>query len=55
MAIVAAIVSLAAALRLDAVAVGVEEGPQALALRELHCPYAQGFLFGLPEPALRAG
>ena len=53
-AIVAAIVSLAAALGLDVVAEGVEEVTQARVLRELRCPYAQGFLFGLPGPAMRA-
>jgi EAL domain-containing protein (putative c-di-GMP-specific phosphodiesterase class I) len=53
-AIVAAVVSLAAALGLDVVAEGVEEVPQARVLRELRCPYAQGFLFGLPGPAMSA-
>jgi diguanylate cyclase (GGDEF)-like protein len=47
-AIVAAIVSLGAALGLDVVAEGVEEVLQARTLRELRCPYAQGFLFGVP-------
>jgi diguanylate cyclase (GGDEF)-like protein/PAS domain S-box-containing protein len=52
MAIVAAIVSLAAALKLDAVAEGVEEVMQARTLRELRCPYGQGFLFGVPAPSM---
>jgi diguanylate cyclase (GGDEF)-like protein/PAS domain S-box-containing protein len=51
-AIVAAIVSLAAALGLDVVAEGVEEVLQARTLRSLRCPYAQGFLFGMPGPSL---
>jgi diguanylate cyclase (GGDEF)-like protein len=52
-AIVAAIVSLAAALGLDVVAEGVEEVVQARVLRELRCPFAQGFLFGVPAPGMR--
>ncbi|WP_051324335.1 putative bifunctional diguanylate cyclase/phosphodiesterase [Candidatus Solirubrobacter pratensis] len=51
-AIVAAIVSLAAALGLDAVAEGVEDVVQARVLRELGCPFAQGFLFGMPGPRM---
>jgi diguanylate cyclase (GGDEF)-like protein/PAS domain S-box-containing protein len=54
-AIVAAIVSLAAALGLDAVAEGVEEESQAALLRELGCPLAQGFLFGAPGPRIEPG
>jgi EAL domain-containing protein (putative c-di-GMP-specific phosphodiesterase class I) len=52
MAIVAAICSLTSALKLDAVAEGVEEVVQARALRELRCAYAQGFLFGEPGPSM---
>jgi EAL domain-containing protein (putative c-di-GMP-specific phosphodiesterase class I) len=52
-AIVAAIVSLAAALGLDVVAEGVEEVVQARTLRALRCPLAQGFLFGTPGPRMR--
>ena len=52
-AIVAAIVSLAAALGLDVVAEGVEEVLQARTLRALRCPYAQGFLFGAPGAEMR--
>lgn len=52
-AIVAAVVSLAAALKIDAVAEGVETERQAAALRELGCPLAQGFLFGTPDAAMR--
>jgi diguanylate cyclase (GGDEF)-like protein/PAS domain S-box-containing protein len=51
-AIVSAIVSLAAALDLEAVAEGVETAAQAEALRALGCPLAQGFLFGAPGPAV---
>ncbi len=52
-AIVAAIVSLAAALGLDVVAEGVEEVLQARTLRALRCPYAQGYLYGMPGPRIR--
>ena len=47
-AIVAAIVSLARALGIDAIAEGVENEDQAELLRELGCPLAQGYLFGAP-------
>ncbi len=47
-AIVAAIISLAAALGLEAVAEGVENEAQAALLRTLGCPLAQGYLFGAP-------
>jgi diguanylate cyclase (GGDEF)-like protein/PAS domain S-box-containing protein len=47
-AVVGALISLAAELGLDVVAEGVETEEQAAALRELHCPLAQGFLFGRP-------
>ena len=51
-AIVAAIVSLAAALGLEAVAEGVETPAQAETLRALGCPLAQGYLFGTPAPGI---
>ena len=44
----AAIVSLAGALGIDAIAEGVENEDQASHLLELGCPYAQGYLFGAP-------
>ena len=47
-AIVASVVSLAAALGLGVVAEGVESQSQAALLRDLGCPLAQGFLFGRP-------
>jgi diguanylate cyclase (GGDEF)-like protein/PAS domain S-box-containing protein len=47
-AIVASVISLAAALGLGVVAEGVENQSQAALLRELGCPLAQGFLFGAP-------
>ena len=54
-AIVAAIVSLARALGIDAVGEGVEDEAQAAALRELGCPLAQGYLFGAPGPRIVSG
>jgi EAL domain-containing protein (putative c-di-GMP-specific phosphodiesterase class I) len=54
-------VRLAAELGIWAVAEGVETERQAQVLREIGCPYAQGFLFSRPVPAdtvanlLRAG
>jgi diguanylate cyclase (GGDEF)-like protein/PAS domain S-box-containing protein len=53
MAIVASIVSLAAAVGVRAVAQGVETEEQAEALRRLGCPLAQGFLWSQPVPAAR--
>jgi EAL domain-containing protein (putative c-di-GMP-specific phosphodiesterase class I) len=47
-AIVASIISMAAALGLDVVAEGVENESQATLLAELACPLAQGFFFGPP-------
>jgi len=52
LAIVASIVSLAAAVGVQAVAEGVETEEQAEALRRLGCPLAQGFLW---SPAVPAG
>jgi diguanylate cyclase (GGDEF)-like protein/PAS domain S-box-containing protein len=51
-AIVAALVSLARALGIEAVGEGVEDETQAEALRELGCPLAQGYLFGAPGPRI---
>lgn len=51
-AIVAAIVSLASALDIAAVAEGVENEDQAAQLVALGCPYAQGYLFGVPGPRI---
>jgi EAL domain-containing protein (putative c-di-GMP-specific phosphodiesterase class I) len=54
-AIVTATVSLAHALGLTAVAEGVETPFQLAELRTLGCEYAQGYLFGAPQPAERLG
>ncbi len=51
-AIVAAIVSLAGALGIDAIAEGVEHEDQATLLAELGCRLAQGYLFGVPGPRI---
>ena len=51
-AIVAAIVSLAGALGIDAIAEGVEHEDQATLLAELGCRLAQGYLFGAPGPRI---
>ena len=47
-AIVASVVSMASALGLGVVAEGVENEAQAQLLRELGCPLAQGYHFGVP-------
>jgi EAL domain-containing protein (putative c-di-GMP-specific phosphodiesterase class I) len=47
-AIVSSVISMAAALGLGLVAEGVETERQAELLRDVGCPLAQGFLFGLP-------
>ena len=49
--LVHAILAMARALRLTATAEGVETPHQATLLREIHCPRAQGYLFGRPLPA----
>jgi EAL domain-containing protein (putative c-di-GMP-specific phosphodiesterase class I) len=47
-AIVASVVSMASALGLGVIAEGVESEAQAETLRELGCPFAQGYHFGPP-------
>jgi diguanylate cyclase (GGDEF)-like protein/PAS domain S-box-containing protein len=49
-AIVAAVLALAENLGLIVVAEGVETNDQLAVLRELHCPYFQGYLFSRPRP-----
>ncbi|MDT8437605.1 MAG: EAL domain-containing protein [Wenzhouxiangellaceae bacterium] len=49
-AIVAAVLSIAANLRLDAIAEGVETHEQVEFLKALDCPHAQGYRFGRPMP-----
>jgi diguanylate cyclase (GGDEF)-like protein/PAS domain S-box-containing protein len=49
-AIVAAVVTLAKNLGLSVVAEGVETHEQLTALRQLQCPYFQGYLFSHPRP-----
>jgi diguanylate cyclase (GGDEF)-like protein len=51
--LITSIVELARTLGLDVVAEGVETEEQRRALRELGCPWAQGYLFARPEPADR--
>jgi diguanylate cyclase len=46
-----AIVNLAQTLGMQAVAEGVEQTDQADVLRQLACPFAQGYLFAKPAPA----
>ncbi|TKJ22888.1 bifunctional diguanylate cyclase/phosphodiesterase [Blastococcus sp. CCUG 61487] len=53
--LITSIVELARTLGLDVVAEGVETEEQRLALAELQCASAQGYLFARPEPADRAG
>lgn len=50
-AIVQMILALAVSLDLDVIAEGVEEIGQLLALKEMGCRYAQGFVFARPAPA----
>lgn len=53
--LITSIVELARTLGLDVVAEGVENEEQRLALADLQCGSAQGYLFARPEPADRAG
>ena len=48
---VRAVVDLARTLGLTAIAEGVEDADQAVALEHLGCQLAQGFLFARPMPA----
>ncbi|MDQ3039787.1 MAG: EAL domain-containing protein, partial [Pseudomonadota bacterium] len=52
-AVIRAIVALAGSLGIEIIAEGVETMEQRERLRELGCTYAQGFLFGRPEPLER--
>ena len=51
--IVAAVVALAHAFGIPAIAEGVETDAQAAQLTDLGCDFAQGYLWGKPEPAER--
>jgi diguanylate cyclase (GGDEF)-like protein/PAS domain S-box-containing protein len=53
--IVTAVVGLAHSLGLAAVAEGLETPQQLAALRTIGCDFAQGFLFGRPQPARAIG
>jgi diguanylate cyclase (GGDEF)-like protein len=50
-AIISAILALARSLRLDVIAEGVETEAQREALLAMGCVYAQGYLFGRPQPS----
>ncbi|HTL92900.1 MAG TPA: bifunctional diguanylate cyclase/phosphodiesterase, partial [Steroidobacteraceae bacterium] len=51
LAIVSAIIAMARHLHIQVVAEGIEGWQQLEKLRQLGCPYAQGFLFARPAPA----
>jgi diguanylate cyclase (GGDEF)-like protein/PAS domain S-box-containing protein len=53
--IVKTIMTLAAELGISVTAEGVETAQQRAMLRDLHCMYAQGYLFSRPVPAITAG
>ena len=55
LAITTAIVRMAQALSIDVIAEGIETAPQAQALRELGCQFAQGFHFYAPLTAQQMG
>ena len=50
LAIVEAIIAMAKHLNIEVVAEGIEGWQQLEKLRQLGCPYAQGFLFARPVP-----
>jgi diguanylate cyclase (GGDEF)-like protein/PAS domain S-box-containing protein len=49
-AVVAAVIAMGQALNLDVIAEGVETERQAAELREMGCPFGQGYLFARPLP-----
>jgi EAL domain-containing protein (putative c-di-GMP-specific phosphodiesterase class I) len=53
-AMVQAIISLGAELRVDVIAEGVETPAQLAMLKDFNCPRAQGFLLARPMPAVQA-
>lgn len=53
LAIVGAILAMARHLHIDVVAEGIEGWQQLEKLRQLGCPYAQGYLFAKPAPAVQ--
>jgi EAL domain-containing protein (putative c-di-GMP-specific phosphodiesterase class I) len=53
LAIVGAIIAMARHLHIDVVAEGIEGWQQLEKLRQLGCPFAQGFLFAKPAPAVQ--
>ena len=53
LAIVGAIIAMARHLHIDVVAEGIEGWQQLEKLRQLGCPYAQGYLFAKPAPAVQ--
>jgi EAL domain-containing protein (putative c-di-GMP-specific phosphodiesterase class I) len=53
--IVRAMISMANDLRIDTIAEGVETREQLKTLKEMKCPYGQGFLLSRPLDAISAG